>query len=653
LIAKLTSKYVLLFFSICCCFLAKASLAAFSPETSNTTIQHSTENLAEFDNAAIEIEKLMDSNALLALAQLKQYEGMLTELSLKQQVHYYNLLAKIYLLQVQYHLVEKTASDGLELTLSLSSPSILISELLYSRGFALESIGNIEAATKDYENGLELARSLNDKVLIATGLVNLGAIYYLTDQFEKSLKVLNDAYNIAKQTNNDQLKGLVNSELGIVYAHLNRTEQSMVYYQQSYQFYKKAKKSISSLEALLNIAVTHLSNKEYQQVIIVYKSIIEESGGRGQNEIMYNTYSGLSRAYLKKQQPNFEISYQYLLLSKQYMENTEQHNIKLRYYNEEAFVLFALERFDEVLTSINKVEEILKDRASLSFVRTQKNIKLINLKSKTYHKLGHHQQAYNIQKQRLASIKALREREQISSIAEVRLALEVKQADIQTKLLENKQSLQENALLEAEKQQQQQRYYLLYIAVVALLFAWLLIKLIQDQRRLHKVSNMDILTGIANRRKTLKQGELLLKKAKAQQSDLSVLMIDIDHFKKVNDQFGHAVGDATLQKMVQLGSELLRKSDFFGRIGGEEFLILLPKTSHAQALIIAERFRLSVEKFSWKQERTSDMNISVSLGVVCSADIFDSQLNGIEALIHKAEDLLYQAQDEGINKVCG
>jgi diguanylate cyclase (GGDEF)-like protein len=335
------------------------------------------------------------------------------------------------------------------------------------------------------------------------------------------------------------------------------------------------------------------------------------------------------------------------------MENTEQHNIELRYYNEEAFVLFSLERFNEVLVSIDKVERILKDRMPLSFVKAQKNIKLINLKSKTYQKLGYYQQAYDIQKQRLASIKALRKREQISSIAEVRLALEVKQADLHRKLLENKQSLQENALLEAEKKQQQQRYYLLYIAVVALVFAWLLIRLIQDQRRLHKVSNMDMLTGIANRRKTLKQGELLFKKAKAQQSDLSDLMIDDDHFKRVNDQFGHAVGDATLQKMVELGKELLRSTDFFGRIGGEEFLILLPKTSHAQALIIAERFRVLVEKSPWDQKGASDMKISVSLGVVCSSDVFDSQLNGIEELINKADNLLFQAQDEGINKVCG
>jgi diguanylate cyclase (GGDEF)-like protein len=653
LIAKLASKYFIFLLPLYFCFSAKVSVAAFSPEANQNLIQHSIENLPDFDNAVIDIEKLMDTNALLALAQLKQYETIVNQLSLKQQINYFNLLAAIYLLQAQYHLVEEAASEGLELTLGLSSPSIVISELLYSRGFAYESIGKIKVATKDYENGLELAKSLHNKVLIATGLVNLGAIYYLTDQYESSLRVLNDAYNIAKQTNNDQLKGLVNSELGILYAHLNRADQSMIYFQQSYQFYKKANKNISSLEALVNIGINHLKEKEYQKAISVYQTIIEESGGRGQNEIMYNTYSGLSRAYLKKQNPNSEASYQYLLLSKQYMKSIEQHNVELKYYNEEAFVLFALERFEDVLVSIDKVEKILKNRSSLSFIKTQRKIKIIDLKSQTYFKLGYYQQAYNIQKQRLALIKALRKKKQISSIAEVRLALEVKQADLHTKLLENKQTLQEVALHEAEHKQQQQKYYLLYITVVALIFAWFLIKLIQDQSRLGKMSNTDMLTGIANRRKVLKESLLLFNKAKVHKSALSVLMIDIDHFKAVNDEFGHGVGDIALIKMVQLGIALLHKDDFFGRIGGEKFMVLLPRTSHAQAVIFAERLRRSVEQYSWDKHEIKGVAISVSIGVACSTDFPDGELSDIEVLINKADNLLYQAKAQGRNKVCG
>lgn len=653
LIVKRASHYFVLLISFYFCFFARVNLAAPTLQNDQNSMQQKSEALAKFNDAAIAIEKLMDSNAFSALSQLTQYGDILDELSLKQQVKYHSLLADIYLLQAQYHLAVETASYGLELTLGLASPSISISELRYNRGFAYESIGNIEAATQDYEKGLALAKSLNDKVAVAKGLINLGAIYYLTDQYESSLMVLNDAYNIAKQTDDDELKGSVNSELGILYAYLKRADQATVYYQQSYHFYKKANKKNSSLNALVNIAINHLFKEEYQQAISTYKTILKESGGSGQNETMYNTYSGLSRAHLKMEKPNAEVSYQYLLLSKQYLKSIDQYNTELRYYNEEAFVLFELERFEDVLVSIAKVEKILNKRDSLSFIQTKKKIKIIDLKSRTYFKLGYHQKAYNLQQQRLALLKLLRKKEQISSIAEVRLALEVKQADLHTKLLENKQRIQEVALRDAEKKQQQQKYYLLYIAVVALVFAWLLIKLIRDHRRLYEMLNMDMLTGVANSRRILRKGKYLLNKAKIKQNDLSILLIDIDYFKLVNDQFGRDVGDVILNKVVQICNELLRDTDYLGRIGGEEFIVLLPNTTHKQALIMAEKLRVSVEQHSWGEEGASNIDMSISIGVACSSDFPNDELKSIDMLINKANYLLSQARAKGKNKVHG
>ncbi|GAA6172189.1 GGDEF domain-containing protein [Colwellia sp. KU-HH00111] len=607
-----------------------------------------------FDKAAEKIETLIDSNVPLAQTQLKRFEKQFQQLSLKQKITYQNLLTDTYLLQAQYHLAKQSASDGLALTLKLSSPSLLISELLYSRGFAYESIGETELATKDYENGLELAKSLHDNVLIATGLANLGAIYYLTDRYENSLIVLNDAYNIAKQTDDDELKGMVNSELGILYVYLNQSEQAMVYYHQAYQHYKKAKKTNSSLSALVNIGMNHLYEKEYEQAISIYKTIIKESEGVALNQLMYSTYSGLSWANLKKENPNHEASYQYLLLSKQYMEGIEQYDIKLQYYTDEAFVLYELEHYQEALESMSKVESILAQYMPLSQLKMYTRINIINLKSKTFHKLGRYQQAYELQAQRLSLTQLLREKKHTQSIAEVRLALEAKQADLHKQVLKNKQTLQEVSLQEAEQKKSQQKRYLFLIAIVALIFAWLLAKLVQGQRRLYKASSTDMLTGISNRRKLMRKGRKLLQKAKARKADFSVIMIDIDQFKKVNDRFGHSVGDQVLKKVAELGVTFIRKTDLFGRFGGEEFIVFLPNTSTAQAKMIAERFRSSVEGYQWQLKDSSQapLTTSVSIGVVCSADVPLDKKYELTALINQADNLLYLAKKQGKNKVC-
>ncbi|MCW8832792.1 MAG: GGDEF domain-containing protein, partial [Colwellia sp.] len=491
------------------------------------SLAESSADLAEFTAAALKIEKLMDSNAVIAHQQLKRYEDRLAELSLKQQITYHYLLTDIHLLQAQYHIAKDIASLGLSLTKQLSSPSLSIAELLYSRGFANESIGELELATQDYESGLEIAKSFHDKVQIATGLTNLGAIYYLTDRYENSLMVLNDAYNIAKQTTDEELKGSVNSELGILYAYLDRSQQSMSYYQQAYQHYKKANKTILALNALANIATNHLGLKEYEQAIDVYKQIIKESQGAGPSEIMYSTYSGLSWANLKKQQPNPEASYQYLLIAKQFISSIERHDINLQFSSDEAFVLFELDRLDEALVSIAKVEKILTAQMPLGRLKMYTKIGITNLKSKTYFKLGQFKQAYQLQKQRLALTEALLSKEHTRSVSEVRLELEAKQADLHKKVLENKHALQELALNEASAKQQQQRNYLISIAVVALLFAWLLIKFVQGQRRLHKVSSIDMLTGIANRRSLIKRGRQLFNRMNTKKAAFSVLMIDV------------------------------------------------------------------------------------------------------------------------------
>ena len=644
MIFKLSSKVLLTL--LCFVFSTQAAFSA--------ALQENNVGIASFDEAALKIEKLIDSNAPLAQEKLKGYGERFDELSLKQKITYQNLLTDSYIFQAQYHLAKKSASKGLALTLKLASPSLLISELLYSRGFANESIGEIALATKDYENGLELAKSLHDKVLIATGLINLGAIYYLTDRNENSLTVLNDAYNIAKQTDDEELKGSVNSELGILYAYLDRNKQAMVYYQQAYQHYKNANKTILALNALANIGANYLSDKNYEQAITTYKTVIEESEGVVPNQIMYSAYSGLAWASLKIKDPNPEASYQYLLLSKQYMQTNEQHDIELQYYVDEAFVLYELERFDEALDSIAKVEKILANQVHLGQLKTQYRISIVNLKSKTYFKLGHYQRAYVLQEQRLLLTRAWRKKEHVQSTAEVRLTLEAKEADLHKQVLENKRKLQEVELNDAKAKQQQQKLYLLYIAVVALVFAWLLVKLIQGQRKLHKASSIDMLTGIANRRKLMRKGRKLLLRAKAKNSEFAIIMIDIDHFKKVNDQFGHSMGDQVLKKIVELGETFMRKTDVFGRFGGEEFIVFLPNTSTAQAKKIAERFRSAVGQYAWKNisPTTPDFTTSISSGVASSADISSNEKYDLMVLINQADSLLYQAKEQGRDKVC-
>lgn len=158
----------------------------------------------------------------------------------------------------------------------------------------------------------------------------------------------------------------------------------------------------------------------------------------------------------------------------------------------------------------------------------------------------------------------------------------------------------------------------------------------------------DELTGLGNRR-TLLDG-LEQQSALAQRSGmpLTVLVIDIDHFKQVNDSFGHPSGDLALRGVAQLLESALRRQDVVGRMGGEEFMVILPCTPKANAGLLAEKLRRAVEQASFAAVDGRRMALTISIGL----HEFDPQSETrIEDVIRVADEALYRAKSEGRNRV--
>lgn len=158
----------------------------------------------------------------------------------------------------------------------------------------------------------------------------------------------------------------------------------------------------------------------------------------------------------------------------------------------------------------------------------------------------------------------------------------------------------------------------------------------------------DYLTGLANRRHFLEQAEIELTRALRYSGELSILMLDVDHFKQVNDTYGHKVGDLVLQKLSQICRSTLRNVDIIGRIGGEEFAILLPETGHEQSLEAAERLRAALAAAQIPLHSGLPLHFTASIGVAT----LDEQGANIDMLLNQADQALYQAKCGGRNRVC-
>lgn len=167
------------------------------------------------------------------------------------------------------------------------------------------------------------------------------------------------------------------------------------------------------------------------------------------------------------------------------------------------------------------------------------------------------------------------------------------------------------------------------------------------EEELKRLATTDPLTGIPNRRFLMDQGDRELGRARRYGNALSVLILDIDHFKKINDRHGHAVGDDALKAMVQCCLRQLREIDILCRLGGEEFVALLPETPGEAAMAAAERLRDAVARMSLPLAGSENLTFTISVGVTAprEADV------SLADMLSRADEALYEAKRNGRNRV--
>ena len=174
----------------------------------------------------------------------------------------------------------------------------------------------------------------------------------------------------------------------------------------------------------------------------------------------------------------------------------------------------------------------------------------------------------------------------------------------------------------------------------------------QLEASLERLATTDSLTGALNRRQLVAVADRELDRAHRYNHPTSVIMLDIDHFKKINDQYGHAIGDIAIQRTAQVLRENLRAVDYLGRYGGDEFTIVLPETDLVEAGKFAERIRARVEKQTIHGDEDQVVQLSISLGLVCVTSAADDPWASFDEAIQLADKALYSAKAAGRNRVC-
>jgi diguanylate cyclase (GGDEF)-like protein len=188
---------------------------------------------------------------------------------------------------------------------------------------------------------------------------------------------------------------------------------------------------------------------------------------------------------------------------------------------------------------------------------------------------------------------------------------------------------------------------LLGSGLILAMFAYVIRQWRYQEQRLRELSSTDYLTNLRNRRSFMELAEIEFARARRYGKSLAIVMVDVDHFKRVNDGYGHGIGDEILKLVAKILAQEVRRHDVIARYGGEEFCFLLAETNEEQARVMAERCRQRIEAAHLMVKR-SVVSVTASVGIAAYPH---EGITRIEHLIDLADGALYRAKDSGRNRV--
>ncbi|WP_077338665.1 tetratricopeptide repeat-containing diguanylate cyclase [Pseudocolwellia agarivorans] len=487
---------------------------------------------------------------------------------------------------------------------------------------------------------LNKAEAETDKSIVALIYVDLGGSEILSRNYTLALQYFKKAYQLYLSLDDKVNTSLVFTEIAGVYLSLEDYERAKEFYREALNIFKETKKQFSESIVLHNLGRTYLFNGEYKEA----KEIFEESLALS---TLLDDKIGVTWA-------------QFSLASVLFHEKKWQE--ALNYYKGTAEIFAESgdkHMYFESLLGVMKTQIKLKNTDEAADVLKQLEILLADINQPTYsafflevsaqlaYAQGDYLTAYQNEKKYREQKELIHKIETKQNSHKYRV-----QFESELKENENKMLLKENELknLKIAQQQQQKKYGYLIIAFtigVIFIFAFMLFKLNQHRNRFKEMALKDHLTNSPNRRAILQYANERFKEAKCNHVDLSIGIIDLDFFKKVNDTYGHDVGDEVLKSFAIACRTIMRKEDKFGRYGGEEWLFVLPDTNKNNIKLIFERLHQELNNRPIIG-LPPEQYITFSMGV---AGFKHGEDTSLHALIMRADDCLYKAKGAGRNKL--
>jgi diguanylate cyclase (GGDEF)-like protein len=514
--------------------------------------------------------------------------------------------------------------------------------VLITNAGVLESQGKAKEAMVLYLKAKDNAKAAESNELLAD---SYGAIAgSLADNLNdaEALEYYHKAYILTKEFGDELEMAYLNIQMSRSYSYIYDDEKAIELANEAIRYFNNNGYYYDELFAQNTLASIYMPMKEYDKAVATYQKMLVLSKQIVTENFADVAYKGLARTYLKKKEN--DKARHYFNLYKKYTPDSTATFIQIDDLLLSAKIAFADKNTVFVEENIQKAEAILNKLDSQTAISWK--IIMLDFKADVAVFKEKFENAYLFQKEARELSKSYQSSEREKIRSKYKVMFDTDQALLKNQLLERDKQLDKIELESSAKQHKLQSLLTVVISLLALGLIFFIYRQRKNSAILHKLANTDTLTELANRRCTFVYAENMLVQAKKNKQNFSIIMFDIDHFKKINDTYGHTCGDIALKDIALVANEYVRNNDILGRIGGEEFLVILPNTSAKQAYEVAERIRHAIEE---KDITLSGevVHISASFGI---SQLAQNQPN-FNQIFNQADIALYQAKNSGRNRI--
>lgn len=503
----------------------------------------------------------------------------------------------------------------------------------------IDGSGRTAQSAATVDAALVLARKHDDPRLLAQTLVHRGSLYSLLGQQAAALTDFLEAQKVYTAAGLRKEAEASLGDIAAAYRRMGDHDKALEYLRQGIAFAEREGDAGLLSVALLQTGYLHEDLRQYEEALAVLRRALDVAAAHGLEYDVAAAHLAMASSLVRK--GDFDAAETALTTARAGFERVGDRSNEAMLQLLDGMVLAGRGDHPQALEHYDRAARAFEADPNLRY-----QVDLYASRALSHEALGNYRAAMDDLKLERSGRSRLYEDSRTQQSLLLQYQFDTARRDLENARLQAERRSQQQRLKVAERASRWQWAALVSIALLMVILLALFMRQLRSMRRINQLALTDALTGVANRRHVEVAAEQAVTNARAQQEPLAVLTFDLDWFKRINDGHGHACGDQVLIRVARACETLLRQNDLLGRMGGEEFIVLLPKTSTDAALMVAERLRDSVHRLDLS-DLAEDLNVTISLGLA----MLRPQDDGVHDVIDRADAALYRAKEAGRNRV--